>query len=85
MWPRRRNRAVSAAILLLFHAFAGGHAKRGHDGLALYAAAHADSGGPDGCATLGYWYGHKAIIGTIVGTGGPACTKDALWREALTT
>ena len=24
---------VSAAILLLFHAFAGGHAKRGHDGL----------------------------------------------------
>ena len=33
MWPRRRNRAVSAAILLLFHAFAGGHAKRGHDGL----------------------------------------------------
>ena len=34
MWPRRRNRAVSAAILLLSHAFAGGHAKRGHDGLA---------------------------------------------------
>ena len=33
MWPQRRNRAVSAAILLLFHAFAGGHAKRGHDGL----------------------------------------------------
>ena len=33
MWPRRRNRAASAAILLLFHAFAGGHARRGHDGL----------------------------------------------------
>ena len=33
MWPRRRNRAASAAILLLFHAFAGGHAKRGHEGL----------------------------------------------------
>ena len=24
MWPRRRNRAASAVILLLFHAFAGG-------------------------------------------------------------
>ena len=33
MWPRRRSRAASAAILLLFHAFAGGHARRGHDGL----------------------------------------------------